>query len=132
MKAIEVISIPVTDQQKAKEFYLKLGFSMIAEAHFGNGEKWVQLGFPNESTTITLVNWWPFQETKMRAGSLHAVFVETDDLEKEMKELKAKGIEIGVLSTNGIEPGKIDDTALGKFAHVIDPDGNALVIHQNK
>ncbi len=95
---------------------------MIAEAPFGNGEKWVQLGFPNESTTITLVNWWPFQKTKMRAGTLHGIFLETENMEIEIHELRKKGIEARI----------IDDTALGKFAHVLDPDGNALVIHQNK
>lgn len=122
MKAVEVISIPVTDQAKAKEFYLKLGFGIIAEAPFDNGKTWIQLGFPNQTTTITLVNWWPFHETKMRAGSLHGIFLETENMEIEIHELSKKGIVARI----------IDDTPMGKFAHVIDPDGNALVIHQNK
>ncbi len=122
MKAIEVISIPVTNQAKSKEFYVKLGFSIIAEAPFDNGSTWIQLGFPNQLTTITLVNWWPFHETKMPAGSLHGIFLETENMEKEIHELNKKGIEARI----------IDDTPMGKFAHVLDPDGNALVIHQNK
>lgn len=32
MRSIELISIPVTDQQVAKEFYLKMGFKLIVEA----------------------------------------------------------------------------------------------------
>lgn len=122
MKAIEVISIPVTDQVKAKEFYLKLGFSIIAEAPFDNGKTWVQLGFPNQITTITLVNWWPFHETKMQAGSLHGIFLETENMELEMIELSKQGIEAKI----------VNDSALGTFAQILDPDGNALVIHQNK
>src|SRR5688572_2367121 len=32
MKSIEIIMLPVKDRQKAKEFYLKLGFQVIVEA----------------------------------------------------------------------------------------------------
>jgi catechol 2,3-dioxygenase-like lactoylglutathione lyase family enzyme len=38
MKTIEIITIAVSDQQKAKEFYVKLGFQIIVEAPMGNGE----------------------------------------------------------------------------------------------
>ncbi|WP_426580986.1 hypothetical protein [Mucilaginibacter sp. R-33] len=42
MKAIEIISIPVTDQQAAKAFYLKIGFEILVEANFENkpGSRW--------------------------------------------------------------------------------------------
>ncbi len=29
MKTIEIITLPVSDQQKAKAFYMKLGFQII-------------------------------------------------------------------------------------------------------
>ena len=32
MKSVEIIMLPVKDRQKAKEFYLKLGFEVIVEA----------------------------------------------------------------------------------------------------
>jgi predicted lactoylglutathione lyase len=41
MKTIEVITLAVKDQQKAKEHYLQLGFEVIAEAPMGNGETWL-------------------------------------------------------------------------------------------
>jgi catechol 2,3-dioxygenase-like lactoylglutathione lyase family enzyme len=107
MKTIEIITIPVSDQQKAKEFYVKLGFQIIIEAPMGNGIAWVQLGLPNQSTSISLSNY-------------HGVTVETDDIEKEISELKAKGIETS----------KIETTPWGKFAQIKDPDGNGLSFHQ--
>ncbi len=107
MKAIEILMIPVADQQKAKEFYLKLGFQIIIEAPMGEGQTWIQLGLPNESTTISLAN---FQ----------GIIFETDDIEKEIAELK----------TQGIEAGKVDGTPWGKFAWMKDLDGNALCLHQ--
>jgi len=58
MKGIEVISIPVTDQQTAKAFYEKIGFQLIIEAPMGDGNTWVQLGIPGQATSISLVNWF--------------------------------------------------------------------------
>jgi len=107
MKTIEIITIPVSDQQKAKEFYMKLGFQIIVEAPMGNGETWVQLGLPNQTTSIALM-------------SFHGIIFETDDIEKETGELRTKGVETT----------KIDNTPWGKFTQLKDPDGNGLTFHQ--
>jgi catechol 2,3-dioxygenase-like lactoylglutathione lyase family enzyme len=107
MKTIEIVTIPVSDQQKAKEFYMKLGFHIIVEAPMGDGTNWVQLGLPNQPTSISLLNH-------------HGVMFETDDIEKEIGELQAKGIEIS----------KIETTPWGKFAQMKDLDGNGLSFHQ--
>ncbi|MFL9483411.1 VOC family protein [Chitinophagaceae bacterium LWZ2-11] len=107
MNAAEIIMIPVTDQQKAKEFYLKLGFQLIVEAPMEQGETWIQLGLPGQTTTISL-------------AKFQGIIFETEDIEKEMEELKAKGIEVG----------KVDDTPWGKFAWLKDLDGNSLCLHQ--
>ncbi|MEO5892534.1 MAG: VOC family protein [Ferruginibacter sp.] len=107
MKAIEIITIPVSDQQKAKTFYLQLGFQIIVEAPMEHGQTWLQMALPNQPTSISLL-------------SFHGIIFETDDIEKEIRELKAKGIDAG----------KIDDKPWGKFAWVKDPDGNSLCLHQ--
>jgi len=107
MKSVEIIMLPVKDRQKAKAFYLKLGFQVIVEAPDPHGETWIQVGLPNSSTSISL------------AGFQGTIF-ETDNIEKEVKELKAKGIEVG----------KIDETPWGKFAWLKDLDGNGLCLHQ--
>lgn len=107
MKKIEVIMIPVSDQQKAKDFYLKLGFRLMIEAPMEDGKSWIQLGFPDEATSISL-------------SDFHGLIFETDDIEKEIDELKTKGIELG----------KIDNTPWGRFAWMKDPDGNGLCLHQ--
>lgn len=107
MKSVEIIMLPVKDRQKAKEFYLKLGFQIVVEAPDGHGDTWIQLGLPGSSTTISLAG---FQ------GNIY----ETDNIEKEVKELKTKGIEVG----------KIDETPWGRFAWLKDLDGNSLCLHQ--
>lgn len=116
MKFIEVISIPVSNQEASKQFYLKIGFELIIEAPMGDGSTWVQLGLPGQTTSITLVNW--FKE--MQPGTMQGLVVSTDDIEKEHAELKAKGVNIK----------DIDPTPWGKFATFYDPDGNSLVLRQ--
>jgi catechol 2,3-dioxygenase-like lactoylglutathione lyase family enzyme len=116
MKTIEIISIPVTDQARAKEFYLQLGFELIVEAPFEGGQQWVQLGFPGSAVSITLVTWFE----NMPAGCINGFVIKTDALAKDIEELTAKGINVG----------KIDETPWGKFASVTDPDGNRLSLHE--
>jgi len=130
MKAIEVISIPVTDQQRSKLFYMKLGFELLVEIGLDNGQTWIQLGLPGQITTIALIKRWPYTEVAMPAGTLQGLIMETDDIEKEVAELRLKGIYIGKQGPNGFEAGTIDNTDWGRFAYVYDPDGNGINIHQ--
>lgn len=115
MKSIEIISIPVTDQERAKEFYLNLGFEIITEAPMGK-DKWIQMALPGNAVSVTLVNWFP----KMSAGSFQGMVVLTDSIDKDRQELKLKGIEVGVT----------DETPWGKFANIVDPDGNGLTLRE--
>jgi catechol 2,3-dioxygenase-like lactoylglutathione lyase family enzyme len=107
MRSVEIIMIPVSDRQKAKEFYGKLGFEVRVEAPDPHGETWIQMGLPNGETTLSL-------------ASFHAVICETPDIEAESKQLAAKGIPVG----------KIDDTPWGRFAWIKDGDGNSVCLHQ--
>lgn len=118
MQFIEVISVPVTDQAAAKEFYLKIGFEIIVEAPMGDGNTWIQLGLPGQTTSISLVNWF----STMPAGSMHGLVLHSDDIEKEAAELKAKGVDIR----------DIDPTPWGKFATFYDPDGNSLILREGQ
>ena len=103
----EIIMIPVSDQQKSKEFYMKLGFELIVEAPAEHGQTWIQLGLPNQDTTISL-------------ASFQGIIFETDDIEAEIEKFE----------TDGIKVGKTDNTPWGKFAWLTDPDGNRLCLHQ--
>jgi len=107
MKTVEIIMIPVMDRQKAKEFYLNLGFQVIVEAPDPHGETWIQMGLPNGGTSISL-------------ASFQAIICEVNDIEGEVRELKTKGIEVG----------KIDEMPWGRFAWLKDLDGNSLCLHQ--
>ncbi|HTH83560.1 MAG TPA: VOC family protein [Mucilaginibacter sp.] len=116
MRSVELISVPVTDQQRAKAFYLRMGLTLVVETTFGNGQQWIQLRFPEGGADITLVTWFE----QMPPGCLQAVVVHSDDIEKDVAVLKDKGIETGT----------IDKTPWGLFCSIPDPDGNRFVLHQ--
>ena len=61
---ITLISVPVTDQERAKDFYETLGFTvtndhMMTEEEMPPepGLRWLQLGAPGGGATIVLANW---------------------------------------------------------------------------
>ncbi|GAB3920105.1 VOC family protein [Mucilaginibacter myungsuensis] len=116
MKHISIVSIPVTDPQRAKDFYLKVGFELRVESAIGPNQTWIQLGIPGAKTSVTLVNWFP----QMQAGSLRGLVIDVDDIEASVEAIKAKGVDVG----------PIEKMPWGKFAKIIDPDGNELSLHE--
>ncbi|OKS87362.1 VOC family protein [Mucilaginibacter polytrichastri] len=113
---ISIVSIPVTDQARAKEFYIKFGFQVLVDAPMGGSQRWIQLTLPGAETTIALVNWFD----DMPAGSVRGMVISIDNIEDKIKELNAQGIEVAPVET----------TPWGRFAAVKDPDGNTLSLHQ--
>jgi len=113
---ISIISIPVTDQSRAKEFYLNFGFQLLIDAPMSGTQRWIQLTLPGAESTIALVTWFD----DMPAGSVRGMVITVDDIEDKIKELNDIGIKV--------EP--IEQTPWGRFAAVKDPDGNTLSLHQ--
>lgn len=115
---IEIISIPVTDQDRSKAFYSEiLGFKLLHDAEFAEGMRWVHLTPSDEAqTSITLVHWFD----AMPAGSCQGLILLTEDLEEAHAELTAKGLEMEA----------IQEQPWGKFAGFKDPDGNGWSLRQ--
>ena len=107
MKGIEIVMIPAKDRLSSKEFYEKIGLSTLVEAQDPHGEPWIQVGFPGQPTTLSL-------------AAFYAIICSTDDIEKEVEVIRAKGIDVG----------EIDVTPHGKFAWLKDPDGNEICLRE--
>jgi len=84
-----------------------LGFEVVLEAPDPHGDTWIQMALPNTETTISL-------------ASFQGMICATDSIEKEVEDMKSKGIEVG----------NIDSTPWGKFAWFKDLDGNSLCLHE--
>ncbi len=118
---LSVISVPVSDQDRAKRFYAdQLGFSVDIDSSFADGGmRWVMLRPPGSGTAITLVTWFE----SMPAGSLKGSVLACDDLEKTLAELTARGV-----SFNEAE---VQEAAWGRWKTFDDLDGNGWVLQQD-
>jgi catechol 2,3-dioxygenase-like lactoylglutathione lyase family enzyme len=117
---LSVISVPVSDQDRAKRFYGDtLGFSVDIDSSFGDGMRWVMLRPPGSGTAITLVTWF---ET-MPAGSLKGSVLSCDDLDKTLADLVARGV--------SFNEDEVQEAPWGRWKTFDDPDGNGWVLQQD-
>jgi catechol 2,3-dioxygenase-like lactoylglutathione lyase family enzyme len=118
--SLEVISVPVTDQDRAKRFYAEqLGFAEQIDAAFGDSMRWVMLRPPGGGTAITLVTWFG----TMPAGSLNGSVLGCDDIEKTLAELIARGVTFA--------EDEIQEAPWGRWKTFTDPDGNGWILQQS-
>jgi catechol 2,3-dioxygenase-like lactoylglutathione lyase family enzyme len=118
---LEVLSVPVSDQDRAKRFYAdRLGFSVETDSTFEEGMRWVMLRPPGSSTAITLVTWF---ET-MPAGSQKGTVLGCDDLDKTLAELTSRGV--------SFNEDEVQEAPWGRWKTFDDPDGNGWVLQQSK
>jgi catechol 2,3-dioxygenase-like lactoylglutathione lyase family enzyme len=112
---VRLLSIPVSDQERAKEFYVDtLGFDVIRDDPMGPDQRWVQLGPKGGATSVTLVTWFD----GMPAGSLSGLVLDTEDLDGDCERLRRAGVRV-----NGPE-----DAGWGRHVTFTDPDGNGIVL----
>jgi len=115
LNRIDIFSVPVADQARAKAFYTGvLGFEVIRDEPMGPDQRWIQLAPPGAETSITLVTWF---ET-MPPGSLQGMVLNTDDVEAAHAELGRRGV----------VPSDITHAPWGRYATFTDPDGNGWVL----
>ena len=118
MQRITVVSVPVTDQDRAMRFYTdEVGFELLAQTRFGDGLGWVQVGPAGSEASLTLVTWFD----DMSAGSLRGLVVDSDDLDADYRAMTGRGVRF--LGPPSQQPG-------GVFATFIDPDGNQISLRQ--
>lgn len=116
---IAVLSVPVKDQQAAKQFYTDvLGCAPVRDVPFGDDgvTRWIQLDLLNTGTTLTLVTWFP----QMPPGSLQGVVLLTDDIDRTHALLKQRGVNIS----------DIANESYAREATFYDPDGNGWVLQE--
>ena len=114
--AVQLFSLPVTDQDRARDFYVDiLGFELVADTEMGPSMRWVQVRPPGAATSVTLVTWFE----SMPAGSARGTVLETDDLDAEVIRLGALGVDVD---------GDVQEAPWGRFVTFADPDGNGIVL----
>ena len=116
IKGVQVVSVPVSDQDRAKFFYMdSLGFELRRENVFGDSMRWIEVTPKGSATSLTLVTW--FED--MPPGSLQGLVFAVDNLQATYEELLGKGVPFDFPPSE--MPG-------GLQAVFRDPDGNGFVI----
>src|SRR3954470_6762718 len=89
---IGTVIVPVSDQDRAIEFYVEtLGFEKRADTPFGNGYRWVEVAPADAVTTIAIV---PPPEGTPAGNAQTGIALDTLDIEADHAELKARGVDI--------------------------------------
>ena len=117
IKSFEIVSVPVSEQQRSKEFYRDVvGFELLREDPMGPGQSWIQLAPRGCLTTIALVMWFE----AMKPGALQGVMLNVTDIERDHKELSGRGLQLA----------EIKQEPWGRYTTFQDPDGNGWILRQ--
>ncbi len=105
------ITIPSLNVEVATEFYKKLGLHLIVEA----SPRYVRFELPDGEATFSI-----HLVEELPKGDGTTIYFEDDNLDELVKQLQQKGIEFIQLPK--------DQTWLWREAHLLDPDGNKLIL----
>jgi catechol 2,3-dioxygenase-like lactoylglutathione lyase family enzyme len=126
---LEVVVIAVSDVDRAKEFYRKLGWRLDADFAFDNGIRVVQFTPPGSGCSVQFGK--KLTSATPGAGS---GFLIVSDIEAARGELVAAGIEVGAFfhigkegRVTGLDP---ERKSYGSRATFSDPDGNVWLLQE--
>jgi catechol 2,3-dioxygenase-like lactoylglutathione lyase family enzyme len=130
----EVVVIPVSDADRAKEFYGRLGWRLDADFPFDNGFRVVQFTPPGSGCSIQ----FGASITSATPGSARGLYLIATDIEAAREELVARGAEVSEVFHAGtpgaqFQPdgtsGRVSGPAsYSSFATFSDPDGNSWLL----
>jgi catechol 2,3-dioxygenase-like lactoylglutathione lyase family enzyme len=110
------VSVPVSDQEQAKEFYADtLGFELLVDNSWREGMRWIEVAPEGSATSLMLVSWLD----PLLPSLYRVIVITTDDIRSFHEELVAKGVSFELPPT---------ELSNGTQAMFRDPDGNALVL----
>jgi catechol 2,3-dioxygenase-like lactoylglutathione lyase family enzyme len=133
---LEVVVVPVSDVDRAKEFYGTLGWREDADFSAADGLRVVQFTPPGSEASVIFGD----ALTTATPGSTQGLHLIVPDIEEARTELVGRGVEVsevfhdagGVFHHAGTErrvTGTHPDRAdYGSFASFNDPDGNEWVV----
>jgi catechol 2,3-dioxygenase-like lactoylglutathione lyase family enzyme len=127
---IEAITLPVTDVDRARDFYVQAGWNLDVDTEPAPGIRVVQLTPTGSDCSITFGIGMPQSEP----GTYVNTYLVVSDIEAAHGELKDRGIPVTDIfhwseqgQTAGVDPGRGD---YGSYATFADPDGNVWLLQE--
>jgi catechol 2,3-dioxygenase-like lactoylglutathione lyase family enzyme len=136
---LEVVVIPVSDVDRAKEFYSRLGWRLDADRSAGANFRLVQFTPPGSGCSVQ----FGINLTSAAPGAAQAMLLAVSDIEVARKELIARGVDasevfhcdagtacrfplVGV-RVSGPHPQRLSYSSFVAFS---DPDGNSWLLQE--
>lgn len=114
---LELVAVPVTDVDRAKDFYTRrAGFHADHDHRVSDEIRFVQLTPPGSACSIALGK----GVTDAEPGSLQGLQLVVTDIEAARAELAGRGVEVG----------DVQDFPWGRFVFFRDPDGNGWAVQE--
>lgn len=137
---LEVVVIPVSDVERAKEFYGGLGWRLDADFPFDNGFRVVQYTPPGSGCSVQFGS----QMTSAPPGSAKGIYLIVSDIAAARDELVGRGADVSEVFHAGVPgaqfqtddtSGRVsgpapDHTSYFTFATFSDPDGNTWLLQE--
>jgi catechol 2,3-dioxygenase-like lactoylglutathione lyase family enzyme len=113
---LELVAVPVTDIDVAKEFYVRAGFNADQDHTVSDEVRFVQLTPPGSACSIAIGKGL----TALNPGSLDNLQMVVADADAIRAQLVERGIAVS----------EVDDQPWGRFVFFSDPDGNRWALQQ--
>jgi predicted enzyme related to lactoylglutathione lyase len=114
---LELISVPVTDVDRAKAFYVdQVGFVLDHDHRVGDGIRFVQLTPPGSACSIAIGEGL----SSSAPGSVQGLQVVVADVQAAHAELVKAGVAVS----------DVQEFPWGSFVFFSDPDGNGWAVQQ--
>jgi predicted enzyme related to lactoylglutathione lyase len=115
---LELVSVPVTDVDRAKAFYVdQVGFNPDHDHTVSDEMRFVQLTPPGSGCSIAIGTGLG---VSMAPGSVEGLQLVVDDIEAARAELAGRGVDVS----------EVKDFPWGRFVFFKDPDGNGWAVQQ--
>ncbi len=114
---LELVGVPVSDVDRAKEFYVdKVGFVADHDHRVSDEVRFVQLTPPGSACSIAIGTGL----TQMPPGSVDSLQIVVADADAARAELAERGVDVS----------GVDEQPWGRFVYFADPDGNRWALQQ--
>ena len=113
---LELVGLPVSDIDRAKDFYVKIGFNLDHDHKVSDQIRFVQLTPPGSGCSIAFGK----GISEMPPGSLKGLQLVVSDINAAREHLLSSGVQVG----------DVQVFAWGSFVFFSDPDGNSWAVQQ--
>jgi predicted enzyme related to lactoylglutathione lyase len=113
---LELVAVPVSDVDRAKDFYVQAGFNADHDHRVSDDMRFVQLTPPGSGCSIAIGK--GIMDTE--PGSVQGLQLVVADIQAAHDDLSGRGVEVS----------DIQDFAWGRFVFFTDPDGNGWAVQQ--